>query len=341
MNNRVETLLSEISIHKTGPGKDDLELSPEPIELLEEHEVRRLTSDLLKGFEMEAVYKFSEPDEYNGNNPKILIEDFFYHDKRFHELSEHLAREWTRLQSDFNDSIELIICHFHDIYLNGEVSPGIGIFVIRSKENFLQIYRNGSHVSLGFSEGVNLKKITECVLILPGSDCTSSRLFFKKNGYDSSDRFFTQQFLKAKPTQNNYLNTSYHLNLLKAYVDEQMTGEGSLEKIDRLNRSKEYFNNHEHYDRKEFESAIFENPEHIASFERFRNQYALDKEIPIIDEFDISSNAVKKHFPRIRSVIKLDKNFHIYVHGNRQNIIRGYDPDRGKYFYQIFFDEEH
>lgn len=42
----------------------------------------------------------------------------------------------------------------------------------------------------------------------------------------------------------------------------------------------------------------------------------------------------------MRSVIKLDKNFHIYVHGGEKMIRKGYDAETGMSYYQIFFKEE-
>ena len=41
-----------------------------------------------------------------------------------------------------------------------------------------------------------------------------------------------------------------------------------------------------------------------------------------------------------KKVIKLDDNFHIYVHGRRELIERGYDEEKGQTFYKIFFDQE-
>ncbi len=42
----------------------------------------------------------------------------------------------------------------------------------------------------------------------------------------------------------------------------------------------------------------------------------------------------------MRSVLKLDKNFHIYIHGDRELIERGYDEEKGKSFYKVYFEEE-
>ena len=48
--------------------------------------------------------------------------------------------------------------------------------------------------------------------------------------------------------------------------------------------------------------------------------------------------AVKKQQRHFKSVIKLDKNFHIYVHGDRKMIETGQD-EKGK-FYRLYFEKE-
>lgn len=42
----------------------------------------------------------------------------------------------------------------------------------------------------------------------------------------------------------------------------------------------------------------------------------------------------------LKSVIKLDKNFHIYVHGDQHKIVKGMDPKTGLNYYQLFFRDE-
>ena len=54
--------------------------------------------------------------------------------------------------------------------------------------------------------------------------------------------------------------------------------------------------------------------------------------------FTISESAVKKQARSLKSVIKLDKNFHIYIHGDRELIEKGEDK-KGK-FYKVYYQEE-
>jgi hypothetical protein len=57
------------------------------------------------------------------------------------------------------------------------------------------------------------------------------------------------------------------------------------------------------------------------------------------ESFDISPQAVKKQARIFKSVLKLDKNFHIYIHGDRELIEQGVEKD-GRKFYKIYFTEE-
>jgi hypothetical protein len=60
----------------------------------------------------------------------------------------------------------------------------------------------------------------------------------------------------------------------------------------------------------------------------------------MVDEFDISTQAVKKQAKVFKSILKLDKNFHIYVHGNRELIEQGYDEEKHMKYYKVYYREE-
>lgn len=107
-----------------------------------------------------------------------------------------------------------------------------------------------------------------------------------------------------------------------------------------LNKSAQYFKQNESFNLDEFTHEVIAQPEVIDSFKAYKQSYEEDHEIKVAEEFSISSSAVKKQSRNFKSVIKLDKNFHIYVHGNNQYIKRGYDENTGMYYYQLFFKEE-
>jgi hypothetical protein len=79
-------------------------------------------------------------------------------------------------------------------------------------------------------------------------------------------------------------------------------------------------------------------PDVIQSFTQYKSDYQKESGLDIADNFTISDSAVKKQARIYKNVIKLDKNFHIYIHGNRDMIEQGND-EKGKY-YKIYYKEE-
>ena len=73
--------------------------------------------------------------------------------------------------------------------------------------------------------------------------------------------------------------------------------------------------------------------------ECFLNEFESDKNMQLQDSFKVSNAAVKQQKGIFKSVIKLDKNFHIYVHGNRKMIERGED-EMGRKFYKLYYNNE-
>ena len=78
-------------------------------------------------------------------------------------------------------------------------------------------------------------------------------------------------------------------------------------------------------------------PGMIGAFNDYKKSYQAEKEIQIVDDFDISPSAVKKQARTFKSILKLDKNFHIYIHGNRNLIEKGFDQATGLQYYKVFF----
>jgi hypothetical protein len=101
----------------------------------------------------------------------------------------------------------------------------------------------------------------------------------------------------------------------------------------------DYFKSNENFDKQEFAESVFEDDRMIDSFIKYGDDYCKHNELPSADQFEINNTAVKKQARVYKSVLKLDKNFHIYIHGNRELIEKGTDPD-GRKFYKIYFNHE-
>ena len=91
--------------------------------------------------------------------------------------------------------------------------------------------------------------------------------------------------------------------------------------------------------KKTLKKSVFQSEELIESFRSFDNSYRDNNDIELANSFDISSQAVKKQVRAFKKVLKLDKNFHIYIHGNKELIEQGVEKD-GRKYYKIYYNDE-
>ncbi len=90
----------------------------------------------------------------------------------------------------------------------------------------------------------------------------------------------------------------------------------------------------------DFEKEVLVQPEIIEAFNGYRSDFNKKMDLTAIDEFDVSQTAVKKNQKYMRSIVKLDKNFHIYIHSRHDYVERGYDEDKGLKFYKLYYVNE-
>ncbi len=155
-------------------------------------------------------------------------------------------------------------------------------------------------------------------------------------------QYWKNDFLNIRPASDNYHFTKDFLSITKDYVTKQLNDDFEVSKadqIDLLNRSVDYFKTHETFDKTDFEKEVFQDSSVINSFRNFDESYRRDNEVELSDSFEISSQAVKKQARVFKSVLKLDKNFHIYIHGDRELIEQGVEKD-GRKFYKIYYQDE-
>src|SRR5690606_28365647 len=132
------------------------------------------------------------------------------------------------------------------------------------------------------------------------------------------------------------------LDLTRNFVTDRLDEEFDISKadqIDYLNRSINYFKKNETFNEQEFARDVFQHDEVITSFRKFKGDYQNEHQVNVVPEFEIAVNAVKRQAKVFKSVLKLDRNFHIYIHGDRSLIEKGVDED-GRKFYKLYYDEE-
>ena len=306
----------------------------------------RLREALLQRFtNCHERYSFTHASSLEFNEVYNYAQALFADRSNFYEQSVNIARHL--FESSLHPKIkpgELYVACFNSV-LDDEASlEAIGLFKAESKSLFADLVPSDEDLQLNLKEGVELAKMDKGCLILNRGDSTGFELLiYDSNGKGEEAQYWKDKFLGVLIRQNEFLRTQEFLTLTKNYVTQRMPDDfevSKTEQIDILNRSMDYFKTHGNFDREEFESEVLHHDDLIQSFRKFDQQHRQDNDLDAVGEFEISAQAVKKQARVFKSVIKLDKNFHIYVHGNRELIEKGYDEALQKHYYKIYFDQE-
>jgi hypothetical protein len=237
---------------------------------------------------------------------------------------------------------ELYVGYFSNLRDDEAVLDAVGIFKAETRTLFADCIPGDGDLDLQLKEGVELARMDKgCLILNRGEEQGYELLIFDANGKGEEAQFWKDKFLGVLIRQNEFLQTQGFLTLTKNFVTQQLPGEfevSKTEQIDILNRSMDYFKTHANFDRSEFETEVLHHDDLIQSFRNY--DHGKNQELERMESFEISPHAVKQQARVFKSVIKLDKNFHIYVHGNRELIEKGYDEALGKHYYKIYFDQE-
>lgn len=235
---------------------------------------------------------------------------------------------------------ELFIIRFSDIFMNNETIDGLGIFKVEKKDPFIETPDWTKEPTLLFKEGIGEKKLDKASLILFDEDPFTILAYDNNN---SEAVYWKNDFINLDFKKDHVNNTNHFLDLTKSYITKQMPEEFEVSKtdqIDLLNKSIKYFKEAENFDKGEFELSVFgQEEEAIQSFRNFDREYQDEMELDLDDNFKIAVQSVKKQARVFKSVLKLDKNFHVYIHGDRELIERGTDSD-GRKYYKIYYENE-
>jgi len=295
----------------------------------------------LKG---EEVFSFTHPVQLYQNDVFAAVEGIFNDSDNFLEASQSLAKllyEYS-VHPKINEG-ELNVALFSQAQLDGKSLEAIGIFKSERSVPFLKMKNSKSKFVIDHDFGFEIDRIDKGCLIFNQKKIDGYRVFIIDNASRAEEaKYWKDDFLKVKPIANEFHQTNQFMGIAKEYVTKKLSDDFEVtkaDKIDLLNRSVDYFKTHDSFDKKEFEKEVLQDTGIIKSFRSFDSNFRQQNNIELEDSFDISLPAVKKQARVFKSVLKLDKNFHIYIHGNRDLIEQGVERD-GRKYYKIYFDKE-
>ncbi|MFT4523635.1 MAG: hypothetical protein ACI8ZN_002590 [Bacteroidia bacterium] len=342
-----ESILSKLAVHKVGNKNNNeaLSLSEELVPLSNPGLSQALLTYFLSPFGEVEYHRF---DFSNGDvhlNPVYtFVNQMFEQPESFLNKSVDAAKHLYAISEHPQIKTgDLFVAHIKNIAVDGVRTDAIGIFKSESKQPFIKVHSAQKNFILECEDGININKMDKGCIILN----TDVETGFKLGIIDKSNKagealFWKEKFLNVRPCSDDYHHTKDFLSITKNFVTKQLTEEFEVSKadqIDLLNRSVDYFKSNETFNKNDFEEQVFKDENVISSFRTFDQAYRSENEVPNFDDFEISAQAVKKQARVFKSVLKLDKNFHIYIHGNRNLIEKGKEAD-GRKYYKIYYEDE-
>lgn len=307
---------------------------------IEEH-IKQLANN---SFKFDELYHFFFLPNLDLNPVYQFVSSIFKNKEAFIEQSKNTGRYlYDKSTHPQIKSGELCIIYFNDCNVNDEMVDCIGIFKSENKDTVLKVNNKEKGFELTGEKGINTNKLDKgCLIFNTGKENGFLISVIDNTNKNSEAQYWKDDFLGVQPIKNEYHQTNQFLGIARQFVTKQLSEDFEVSKtdqIDFLNRSVDYFKKNETFDKQEFEEQVFGDSNVIESFRKFDQTYRQENEVELADNFEISAQAVKKQARVFKSVLKLDKNFHIYIHGNREMIEQGVD-ENGRKYYKIYYEKE-
>lgn len=339
--------LKEVIVHKVGnPTRgEELRLSANPLTLNDDIVKGLLSKYFLGAFNENEQYHFTHISDVKLNEVYNYVLGIFENPKDFTAQSALLAHFlYTKSTHVKVKEGEFYVALFDNVPFESEYIQAIGLFKSETKETFLKVFPHGQSWEVIQEEGININKLDKGCLVFKKNTADGYVVCVVDNTNKQQDaQYWVKDFLQVEPYANSYHHTQNYMGLCKQFITNEYPEKFEVTKsdqIDLLNRSMEYFKSKETFSMEEFTQEVIHHEEIAETFMEYKKNYEAAKNVVIEDEFAIHVSAVQKQAKQFKTVLKLDKNFHVYIHGRRDLIEKGYDELSGKKFYKLLYDEE-
>lgn len=342
-----EVTLNQIVVHNIGSRSEEqgVQLSKAPTQIFDETAEDILKTYFLSHFKTEYFYQFVDNEDLQQNAVYDCVSKVFDDNAQFYQQSTNIA--WHLYEKSNHPNIktgEFYMVYFSGIQIDGVAVDAIGIFKSENKDTYIKVCQQGDSYGVEYENGINIKKLDKGCLILNNERETGYQVAI----VDSTNRgdeamYWRESFLNVMPRENEYYQTNQLFDICKNFSHDMLTSQNKVDKADQvtfMKRAEQFFNTNDFFDSEQFKNDVIGNEQVSAAFEDYKRKFENQKMLSPIDQFEISGEAVKRGKKYFRSVIKLDKNFHIYVHANPDYIEKGFDEHKGLKFYKLFFSNE-
>ena len=255
------------------------------------------------------------------------------------EVHAHFTEKWATQSNTADDDAFWFTAAWDHFLVDDYEGRAVGFFFARERKTFLSMQGDEPLMM----RGLPMQKPEFGCLVIP-ADSDGFLVFMlepgngEKGGSIWSDMLFP--FHKAT---NDAFHAKQFFKMCKAFSDDVLVKEQKQPKdsqVSFLADSLEYASKNREVNFENFKADVLKEPAIIDAFDTYQEKYAEERRWNPPDQFAMTDQTEAQARKFVKSVIKLDKNFHIYVHGNKERIERGFDAQRKLNYYTLWFDAE-
>ncbi len=329
-------------VHLVGNKSADqgLTLSNEAINL-DESTGKILEKYILGQVTTDGYYKFWHESDIELNELYSYSKRCFADNEEFVAVSQQIAKHLYSCSTHPKIKLgELCVVLFRNVIIDGVTCEALGIFKSENKDTFLKMVSKGERTDIYSETGININKLDKAAVIFNAqADNGYWVTVIDRTNKASEAKYWNDDFLKVRPCNNSYNQTENLIAMTRAFVSHLPEEGSKKDKALMVQRSIEAvkapavrFKN--------YARDVFKDEELARQFEEYTRKRVEDDGVVFDDKITISATAVKKKATTSLTMVKLDENFDIRIHGGEHLIEQGYDEERGMKYYKLFFREE-
>ncbi len=343
MINRIDAALEALIIHHIDPTeKQSCRFSAEATRVQDSY-----TSDLLLGMMLDH---YKEPVFYTflqDGKGSVLFEcasQLFENPQSLVPRSLEIAN--LLFDSSQHPNIkdgDLFISYVRDVLVEDELVDAICLIKAETLHSFFSLDTLENSIDLTVLQGIASSKVDKGCIIFNTEKEQGYKICAIDNVSKGSEAlFWKNDFLGLQERTDDFYHTKNYIQATKQFIEDRMKPIYETDKADEatiMNRSLEFLTHEGDFNADDYEKRIFKDERVIADFQDYKEDFQNERDVRLKEDFNVSHAAVKNQSRVFKSVLKLDKNFHVYIHGNRNMIEKGVD-EMGRKFYKLFYNEE-
>ncbi|MFK4390436.1 hypothetical protein CN563_02765 [Bacillus sp. AFS026049] len=340
--------IEQLVVHKIGNKmRDEGYQSSEGLHELNDSRIKDLLLKyFLKSFNQDSHYHFFHESELNLNEVYYFVKRIFRDNKRFFEDSINILKHlYDNSSHPQIKSGEFYMAYFKNYTISDKRIDAIGIFKSENKDIYLKVNQVSNSYKIDLDKGINIKNLDKGCLIFNENEEQGFKVLIVDTGAKSQDneaQYWKKQFLNLRETDNEKLNTKTFIRMCNEFsknVPGNVHENVIQDKMNFKNSTYKYLEENTTYQIDDFVEKVFNDEKSKQEFKDFNKRFEEVKGITPKPFFEISTNTVTQLKKKFNSVIKLDTGFDIKV-TNPNYLEKGYDEEKGMYFYKVFYKDE-